>query len=316
MIQKALLLLVFSGFLMAQAQQVPGKEENIPFLVTFGKQAPKTYGDDDYSQTFFFKVPRDFKKPVYIRIFDPNVGGKHDEAIGDFNTKTTFYLYGGSGAYTNKDARSASPKGNYKSGNLVMSKSFGPELTYDDKWYTFGPINPNEGEFVNALGGSLLKLIAEGVSGDDGNLYRYFLSSSPTSNIPISGGNAFTFEYTVRLHNNSKEVSHIYPFIDSKVISVQQSNFDWDNDGQIRLYSASKIGVRSKHSADGNWSTSKHPITNKEKNACIDMQFIKNEKLHTNNNNVVFYVTNQYGEYLPFYAVPLGYTPQVPIGIE
>ena len=30
------------------AQPVPSKEENIPFLVTFGKEADKSWGDDDF----------------------------------------------------------------------------------------------------------------------------------------------------------------------------------------------------------------------------------------------------------------------------
>jgi len=298
------------------AQPVPGKEENIPFLVTFGKQADKSHGDDDFSQTFFFKLPPGLKKPVYIRIFDPNVGGKHDEEIGTFNTKTTFSLYGGLGAYSNKSARSSDPKGNYKSGNLIMSKSFGSELTYDNKWYTFGPINPNEGEFIKELGGTLLKLIAEGVSGDDGNLYHYFLSTSPTINIPISGSNAFTFEYTIRLHDDPKEISHIYPYVNSEVISIQQSNFDWDSDGKIKLFSVSKLGANANVSNNGQWSSSTHLVTKKEKNSCIDIQFIKAKSQPYKNNNVVVYVTNQYGEFLPFYAVPLGFTPQVPISVE
>ena len=70
-------------------------------------------------------------------------------------------------------------------------------------------------------GGYVIKVIAEGKAGDDGNLYRYFMSTSGTQNIPIEGGNAFTYEYSFRLSDNPKDISHIYPFVDDRVISIK-----------------------------------------------------------------------------------------------
>lgn len=136
------------------------------------------------------------------------------------------------------------------------------------------------------------------------------MSSSSSSNIRIEGGNAFTYEYCVRLHNSGHEVSHIYPFIDSKVESIKQYNFDWDNDGTISVYSKVKIGLKSTCSGDNTWSSSKLKVVNTERGSCYDFQFKKNKSNPLKNNNVVFYVTNQYGEALPFYAVPIGYKPK------
>jgi hypothetical protein len=51
------------------AQPVPGKDENIPFLVTFGKEGKTSWGDDDFYQIFFFSILKDYTKPVYIRVF-------------------------------------------------------------------------------------------------------------------------------------------------------------------------------------------------------------------------------------------------------
>jgi hypothetical protein len=65
-----LILLILTGH--AMAQPVPADEENIPFLVTFGKDAHTKWGDDDHCQVFFFTIPKDFKDPVYLRIFDPD----------------------------------------------------------------------------------------------------------------------------------------------------------------------------------------------------------------------------------------------------
>src|SRR5688572_8518196 len=98
------------------AQQVPATDQNFPFLVTFGNKADKSWGDDDFEQTFFFCVPQTSTQPIYIRVFDPDAGGKCDEMRGTFDTQTRFSVYGGVGAHSNPDARKQDPVGNFKSG--------------------------------------------------------------------------------------------------------------------------------------------------------------------------------------------------------
>src|SRR3954467_6468809 len=73
--KKALLILIlFSYWNILQAQQIPSPEEQIPFACTFSKNSDPAWGDDDFVQTFFFVIPESWKKPVYIRVFDPEVG--------------------------------------------------------------------------------------------------------------------------------------------------------------------------------------------------------------------------------------------------
>lgn len=308
---KTLSFLIFLFSLtIAVAQPVPAVEENIPFLVTFGGDAATSWGDDDHSQTFFFTVPSDYKQPFYIRVFDPDCGGENDEMNGSFNTMTRFSVYGGVGCITEPDARATNPKGNYKSGTLLANKTFGAQTDYDNKWYTFGPFNPSEGEKSAKYGGVVFKLIAEGLKGDDGNLYRYFMTTIPDKNIGVEGGNAFTFEYTFRLHSDPWQTSHVYPYVDDKVISLAQANYDWDNDGYIRIYSAVTFAEDLTTSGDDHWAQSQYQIKNAERGKSLDIQFTKDNTLKVNNNNVVFYVTNQYGELLPFYTVPIGGIPK------
>ncbi len=302
------------GFLLLTsnciAQQVPAVEENIPFLVTFGKDGAKSWGDDDFSQTYFFVIPKFQVQPIYIRVFDAETSGENDEKKGEYNTKTKFSVYGGKEAFTNKDVRLKDPGGNYKSGNLLASKIFISSEVYDGEWYTFGPFNPTEGELVSEYGGYIFKIISEGLAGDDGNLYKYFLSSSPTENKAIEGGNAFTFEYTFRLSDNQKDVAHLYPYIEQNVYSVRLSNFDFDNDGEINIVSMVKKGELSKASGDDTWADTEHKIVEKEKKTTLDVQFIKSKKAVIKNNNVTLYVTNQDGNLLPIYTVPIGGVPQ------
>jgi hypothetical protein len=292
------------------SQPVPAVEENIPYLVTFGAQSLKSWGDDDYCQTFFFVIPKETKVPVYIRAYDPDCGGEIDEPKTEFNTKTKFSVYGGKGAVSDKDAIKTNPEGNFKSGNLLASKTFGSEATYNKKWHSFGPFNPTEGELSEAYGGYVFKMIVEGIVGDDGNLYKFYMSTENEDNKKVEGGNAFTFEYSFRLNDDPNQVSHIYPYIDSRVISVKQTNFDWDNDGVIRIVSKAKPGVVIECSKENEWKDSEHMIEEREKNSSLDIQFVKNKVTTVRNNNVVFYVRNQYGELLPFYTVPIGGIPK------
>jgi hypothetical protein len=93
-----LFLLIFFGAVQAlQAQPVPNIEENIPFLMTFGNKAETSWGDDDFSQTFFFLLPKDFNQPFFIWVYDPDVGGQVDEIAGDWDTRVTYSVYGGKG---------------------------------------------------------------------------------------------------------------------------------------------------------------------------------------------------------------------------
>ena len=297
------------------SQSAPAVEENIPYLMTFGGDASTSWGDDDFCQIFFCLIPSSQTGPVYIRVFDPDTGGALDEVNGVFNTVINYSIYAGNGCWSDTAAQSIHLTGNYKSGYLLSSKSFGVEPRYDNKWYSFGPFNPSEGEYVEKLQGRVFKIIAQGISGDDGNLYQYFLSTSPDKNIAVEGGNFFTYKYHLRLSDNQKHVSQIYPFADDKTISIEVSNFDWDNDGMIRIFSVAKNGILCDVSGEDHWIIRKFPITEEEKNTSLEIQFIKNQTTQIRNNNVVVTVKNQYGITLPFYVVPIGgipvYSPKI-----
>ncbi|MCB9186573.1 MAG: hypothetical protein H6601_07480 [Flavobacteriales bacterium] len=300
------LLLLLSGIFEAYSQPVPPDNSNIPFLVTFGKQASKKYGDDDFSQVFFLSIPSSESDPFYIRVFDPDVGGQHDEIYGGADTKTKFSVYGGTGAWTEPDAQQTDPIGKYKSGTLLDSRSFAATEKYDNDWYAFGPLDPKEGEFVKEFGGHVFKIVAEGTEGNDGNLYKYFFSRSPNVNIAIEGANAFGYEWTFRMPSEKNAVSHLYPYINEDVISIQQLNFDWDDDGIIKIVSYEKKGEWVAMSNEADWKSSTHQILPTERNSSLDIQFVKTKEKAKDNNNVCFSFKNQYGEFMRFYTIPIG----------
>lgn len=303
-------LLILVSHYNVWAQPVPGTDENIPFLVTFGGASEKAWGDDDFCQIIFFSIPKDVTTPIYIRVFDPDISGVNDEQKGEWSTKMFYGIYGGKGACSTEDAQKSNLNGNYDSGTLLSTKTFGSDASFDNKWHSFGPFNPTEGELLPEFGGNVFKFICEGTGGDDGNMYRLFLSSSPTANVAVEGAFAFYFKYKFRLHDNNNEVSHIYPYIDKRVVAIKQANFDWDNDGMIRIVSVAKNGEQMKLSGDNVWAESRHTISEAEKSTSFDIQMIKNKSVAVRNNNVVMYLQNQFGELMPFYSVPIGGIPK------
>jgi len=318
---KIVLLILFFLGLMAQdliGQPVPARDENIPYLMTFGGGGKRetSWGDDDFSQTFFFVIPEEFTEPVYIRVFDPDIGGEIDEINGFWDTEMEYSIYGGIGAYSNPDARETQPVNNYRSGTLLATKTFKEDNSYDNNWYAFGPFNPSEGEYTQKYQGHIFKIITEGKGGDDGNLYRYFLSTSFDENIDVEGANAFTYEYSFRMWNTADNISHIYPFIDDECISVKQENFDWDSDGWIRIVSVVRKGQTVNVSGEDKWAEEEFNIMDEEIGKSLDFQFIKTKTPYVvMNNNVVISVRNQYGELLKFFTIPIGGVPKYePVG--
>jgi hypothetical protein len=313
-IYKILILIIFSAA-MAESeiigQEVPGKDENIPFLVNFGKNGETSWGDDDFSSVFFFTIPKDFNRQFYIKVFDPDCGGENDEIQGLFDSRTMFSVYGGKGVDPDKNLQSRGLKNsdNYKQGNLLASRVFGNEARYDNSYYSFGPFNPNEGDYNEKWKSYIFKIVCEGITGDDGNLYRYFLSREAKADLPIEGGNAFTYEYTFRMWNDTKSIAHIYPYIDTGIVSVKQRNFDWDDDGTILVVSTYKQGIPIPVSNEDDERISTIPVEQAEIGKSLDFQFHKKKEYLVKNNNVVVSLENQRGDALQFFSSPIGGVP-------
>jgi hypothetical protein len=294
---------------IAYSQPVPNVEENIPYLMTFGGDSETSWGDDDFSQAFFFQLPKDYNQPFFIRVFDPDTGGEIDEIQGEFNTRCVFEVYGGAGNWSDPAAKETSPVGNYKSGTLLATRTFGENPRYDNQWFTFGPFNPTQGEFSEEYDSYIFKVICEGLSGDDGNMYRYYLSTSDTQNRPIEDANAFAYEYSFRMHDDVEQVSHIYPYVEEGTISVRISNFDWDYDGSIVVISVARQGREVLTSGEDNWAYDELRVEDEEIKTSMDFRFIKAKQL-VKHNNVVVNVRNQFGETLPFFTIPIGGVPK------
>ncbi len=76
--QSALLVLLATAFSTstAWAQAVPNPGERVESLVTFGAQSDKQWGDDDFSQTFFFSSPKSNAPRSTSGYLTPTTGAK------------------------------------------------------------------------------------------------------------------------------------------------------------------------------------------------------------------------------------------------
>ncbi len=272
----------------AQGQPIPSESSNIDFLMTFGNDADAACGDDDFSQVIFVGIPRSRKAAFYIRVYDPGTGGRLDEVNDHFNTKTRYTVYGGFGTFTDPDAKSRDPKGFFNSGIQLATKTFGQGKRYDLNWYTFGPFNPSEGEYVDAYGVKIFKIIAEGIFGDDGNAYKYFISERSDKNIPVQQSWAFAYELTIRLMRQENTVVNLYPYIDDNCTGLLQANYNFGVDGQITAISEVKAHHRMAKSTNGSWAMSKHRIDDAEKNKMMHIEISTEADIA---NNITYYYT-------------------------
>ena len=74
------------------------------------------------------------------------------------------------------------------------------------------------------------------------------------------------------------------------------------------MISVRKKGENLKSSGDGDWAVTELKVEKEELNTSLDVQLIKQNNII--NNNVVVYITNQYGEAMPFFTIPIGGIPK------
>ena len=75
--------------------------QEAPLSVTYGPQASTAEGDPDYREIIFLSVPEGVQDRLFLRVFDPDSGGDHDQLYGaGEDSETQFTLFGGDGAFT------------------------------------------------------------------------------------------------------------------------------------------------------------------------------------------------------------------------
>jgi len=238
-------------------------------VLTFGRGAPGTDGDDDHVQVIFFEVPASCGDNLYFRIHDADTGGGGaGEAIDEadspppwnWNTTITYTLRGYTGTYTHSDARSHRPgSAGINSGTLLTRTVIGNDPAYDGNWnLVFGPYTAGDGELVGSS--RVFKLVVEGAGGDDGNLYNVVLSTDPLTNIAPAGSRVFAHSWTFPLPLDPSRRSPLYPYVSQGTVFFEQHNWDMDYaSGTMTLYTPMREIVLSGSDISGDggeaWSS-------------------------------------------------------------
>lgn len=301
-----LMLFIISFLNFYYAQQIPSLESNIEYLVTYGKDASLEMGDDDYSQVFFITIPESYKNKFYVRVFSPAANSKDDVLIDQNNSLFNYSVYGGQEAINNF-SKNVNPILGFNKGELLYSESFGNSA--DTSWAALGPFNPKDGALSTSISGNkerVFKVICSGVSGDDGNLYKYYVSQEEASNKKIEASNSYTYECSFRMKTKTKEKVYFFPYITDNISKIQVHNFDFDDDGSIRFFSNKKDGFLIQNSGDGFWSSTSINIVTEEKNRTAEIVFTKLGDWH---NDLTFYLLNQEEKGIALYSMPIGRRP-------
>ena len=284
-------------------------------LMTFGLDADPAKGDDDFQEDVVIRVPKTISQPLYLRIFDPDVGGAEDEPSGPWNTRTRFALFGGDVSPGAPDpgagAAPASSSAGAAPGRPPLAEAvFGADPMTDGEWYTLGSFTPEQGEAVD--GSYVFTFLAEGLAGDDGNLYDVAVSTDPRINTPPPGVVLSSRGPTISIPPGRHRYAEVRFTVPSGTTGLTIRNFDLDHaPAELERPFDQPVPLRS--SADARWLED-HIALEPSLEPQAAGVLIRGGR--TLSNNVVLQASDQDGTplsfELPVQLVPHG-TPAVPV---
>ncbi|QIS94692.1 PKD domain-containing protein [Nitratireductor mangrovi] len=216
---RAALLLAGAVTTTAGAQEMGNAH---PYLVTFGSDAVRQEGDHDFSQLLRFSVPADAGR-VYVRVFDADTGGAHDEMQGSAGTNVRFSLYG-DGAQTRLWRDDDGVVQETVIGEALGAMEFGADKEADDRWLTLFAADAESGS--EEAGGRRGFIVAvEGLAGNDGNVFDIAVSSEDGSNRAPDGLSLYTYMPTFQVPRG-REMAELRLELPEGASSLAVENFD------------------------------------------------------------------------------------------
>jgi PKD repeat protein len=281
-------LLSATGVLLLCAGMAAKAEETAPFI-TYGKDAPTREGDFNHSQIIYFSVPGDAKERLWINIFDPGIGGDHDQLISHTaESQTRFALFGGEGA-------SAVPSGEPRnttvqdtgSGALITEKTFGTEEDAIGQWRNIAIVDTRQGELVD--GRRVFRLLVQGSSGDAGNAFDIAISNRETRSNPPKGLEMFSYRPTIRVQKPGSFAELTFRTPDS-ANRLTIHNFDAAY-GSVAFTSDFR-SVPLRASGQDNWQASEVALSDEERGARAAINYGSGVEMP---NDATFMVTESSG---------------------
>lgn len=178
--------------------------QSLTSFVTYGTDSPSREGDDDFVQVFFVRIPDSYPDTVFLRIYDPDLGGTDDIILGQADTRTRFSLLGGRDVYTPAStAPSPNPEAR-QSGQLLESVELGTDPSRSGTWWTLARLHANQGQLVE--GDRVFKLVVEGLKGNDANLFVPALTIADRSTVAPHGPSIISYSPTIHIVSGSHVV--------------------------------------------------------------------------------------------------------------
>jgi PKD repeat protein len=288
------LYILFLPFLLIIILIQPSWAQKSTTLITYGSDASSIEGDDDFKQIIFFTIPKTTQRDsLYLRIFDPDVGGAWDQQYGEWDSQTRFRLYGGKGAYTAPTVQTPFPKEEDRlAGNLITDITFGVDKFSDNKWFTFASFIPTQGEEVD--GNNVFKLVVEGVDGNDGNIFEVVVSIYPKRNELPKGLQIINYCPTISLPEIGVHAELRFS-IPQNVHEITVHNFDLVG-AKMDVQTRFRSGLTITSSEQGKWAEDKVVL---EKHETGEFAAITYEGGYEIPNDATFYVTDKNGKTLP-----------------
>jgi len=278
-------LLLLPALLFAQANVL---------MVTYGPAAAIAEGDDDFKQIIFLQIPEGVTDSLYLRLFDMDCGNEHDLALGGhWDTQTSFALYGGAGVYSAATMQSPFPNPqDLSAGLLIKSETIGENALRNNEWHTFARFLPSTGEKIG--GYYYLKLVVQGMKGNDANVFDVRLSQSESQNRAPDGAKIFTYAPTIRLRKEDP-FANVKFFIPVNLQKILVHNFDLAG-ADVAVETALRSNLLMTSSGQGEWVKNSVTLEKLESGRLGAISFGQGGETP---NDATFYVTDEAGKALP-----------------
>ncbi|WP_421724758.1 PKD domain-containing protein [Bauldia sp.] len=268
-----------------------------PLLVNYGAAAAPRQGDNDHAQAIYLSVPATTTGPLYVRVFDPDIGDSFDEVEGRANTRMRYALFGGPDAYVPEVAElEALTETERTAGELLADTAYRRDRNVDGAWVTIAEVSPDQGDLVGDQ--RIFRLLVEGTNGDDGNVYDVTVSTADDANVAPDDLRIFGTTISARMPRRGviTELRFMVPD-DARAIVV--GNFDAAA-GEAFL-TTKFISYPLESSDQGNWAVTTVPIRANDRGKMAAITLSGGQEFP---NDATFYVTTEAGALIPFELPP------------
>lgn len=244
-----------------------------PLSVVYGPKALAQEGDDDHREEILLSVPADTSDKLYVRVFDPDLGGDHDLVYGKPDTEARFQVYG----------RGDAP---------LMTRRFGADPATDGKWTTLGELDPADADVVGDR--RVFRLVADGTGGDDANLFTVTVSLRDHRNLEPAWLELLDERPTVRMPDK-RSLAELRFRVPAEAASLTIRNFDAAN-GEVTFVSAFRSQPLAA-SGQGDWKGSTVQIDPEERGTVAAVLFAGGDEVP---NDATFTINDEAGKPVPF----------------